>query len=140
MTGEERAVVAYRLSRAREAIDEATLLFDAGHLNTYVNRLYYACYYALSALLLAEGIATSRHAQARALLHQRFVKPGTIPMEMGQHFDRLFDNRQKGDYADFTLFRAEEVSEWLVETRSFVSCAEDLLREKLGDLEVPTEP
>lgn len=38
MTPEERVLVDYRLKRAREAIEEAGLLFDAGHLHTYVNR------------------------------------------------------------------------------------------------------
>ncbi len=35
MTPEERALVEYRLERAHEALDEAQLLFDAGHLHTY---------------------------------------------------------------------------------------------------------
>ncbi len=42
MTPEEKILVQYRLERAREAIDEARILFKAGHMNTYVNRLYYA--------------------------------------------------------------------------------------------------
>ena len=42
MTNEERSLIAYRISRAKETIEEARILFDAGHLNAYVNRLYYA--------------------------------------------------------------------------------------------------
>ena len=56
MTLEEAALVRYRLERAREAIDEARLLFETGHLHTYVNRLYYACFYAVSALLFTPGL------------------------------------------------------------------------------------
>ncbi len=55
MTAEEQVLVQYRLERAREALDEAKLLFEAGHLHTYVNRLYYACFYAMSALLLTRA-------------------------------------------------------------------------------------
>jgi len=75
VTGEEREVVAYRLSRAREALEEAEVLFKAAHMNAYVNRLYYACYYAVSALLLKKRMSTSKHAQVRALLHRELVKP-----------------------------------------------------------------
>jgi hypothetical protein len=51
-----KALVAHRLERARETLDEARLLLSAGHGNATVNRLYYACFYAVSALLLADGI------------------------------------------------------------------------------------
>ncbi len=127
MSAEERAVIDYRLARAREGIEEARLLLDAGHVNACVSRLYYACYYAVSAVLLSQGKSASRHSRVRALLHQEFVKPGRISLSMGRHFDRLFDSRQKGDYADFAQFRAEDVSGWLEETRSFVGEVEDLL-------------
>ena len=32
--------------------EEAKILFEKGYANTFVNRLYYACFYAVSALLL----------------------------------------------------------------------------------------
>ena len=127
MTNEQREIVAYRLSRAREALEEAEVLFKAGHVNGYVNRLYYACYYAVSALLLTRHLSTSKHAQVRALLHREFVKPGTVPVEIGQHFDRLFASRQKGDYTDLTRFEADDVAGWLDETRAFVDHIETLL-------------
>jgi len=94
MTPEEQALVQYRLERASEALDEAELLFESGHLRTYVNRLYYACFYAVSALLVTKGFSTSKHAHLRALLHKELIRPGIIPLEYGQLFDLLFNNRQ----------------------------------------------
>jgi len=93
MTSEERSLIAYRMSRAHEAIEEAQILFDAGHINSYVNRLYYACFYAVSALLLRKGMSTSKHGYLRSLLHREFVREGFIPKELGKHFDLLFDSR-----------------------------------------------
>jgi uncharacterized protein (UPF0332 family) len=135
MTGEERSVIEYRLTRAREAIEEAEILFDAGHTNSYVNRLYYACYYAVSALLLTKNISTSKHGYLRSLLHAEFIKTGSIPEQMGKHFDLLFNNRQKGDYADFVEFKGEEVAGWLAQTHTFVSHVESLISELLKDAE-----
>jgi len=128
MTEEERALVAYRMERAREAIDEAKMLFDAGHLNSYVNRLYYACFYAVSALLLTKDISTSKHGYLRSLMHRELVKTEQIPKELGKHFDLLFNNRLKGDYGDFATFKADDVSGWLEETQRFVDHAEGLIR------------
>ena len=127
MTKEEKALVAYRMKRAREAIDEAKILFDGGHINSYISRLYYACFYAVSALLLMKDISTSKHGYLRSLMHREFVKTGQIPKELGKHFDLLFNNRLKGDYADFASFKAEDVSGWLKETQTFVDHADGLI-------------
>ena len=127
MTGEERSLIAYRMSRAHEAIEEAKLLFNAGHTNSYVNRLYYACFYAVSALLLYKGMSASKHGHLRSLLHREFVKEGSIPKELGKHFDLLFDSRQESDYADLVVFKAEEVADWLTQTEAFVFHIESLI-------------
>jgi len=127
MTKEEQALIAYRMERAYEAIDEARMLFDAGHINLYVNRLYYACFYAVSALLLTKDISTGKHGYLRSLMHREFVKTGLIPKELGGHFDLLFDSRLKGDYGDFTKFEADDVSRWLEDTQKFVAHAESLV-------------
>ena len=127
MTNEERSLIAYRISRAHEALEEARILFDAGHINSYVNRLYYACFYATSALLLTKNLSTNRHGYLRSLLHKEFVKTGSIPQEMGKHFDLLFTNRQKGDYADLVEFKADQVADWLAPTKTFVSHIEGLI-------------
>ncbi|GAK61053.1 hypothetical protein U27_00951 [Candidatus Vecturithrix granuli] len=44
--------IQYRLTRAREALRAAKLLADAKEYNSCVNRLYYAVFYAINALLL----------------------------------------------------------------------------------------
>jgi len=103
---ETKALIAYRSDRAREALDEARLLLNAGHGNATVNRLYYACFYAVSALLLAEGVSTSKHTHLRSILHREYVRSGRVPQEqeMGKHFDLLFNSRRESDYADLVIF------------------------------------
>lgn len=121
MTEETRTLVRYRLGRAREALEEAVLLLERGYTNTCVNRLYYACFYAVSALLLARGLSSARHSGIRALFHQHIVKPGMVHVSLGQLYDRLFDNRQKGDYADLVRFALDDVQPWIEEARTFVN-------------------
>ena len=93
MTSEERTLINYRLERAKETLGEAQLLYDNGYLNTYVNRLYYACFYAVSALLLTKNFSASKHGHLRSLFHREFIKTGIVPQAMGKFFDLLFDNR-----------------------------------------------
>jgi len=105
------------------------VMFNAAHINAYVNRLYYACFYAVSALLLTRDFSTSKHAHLRSLLHREFVKTGLIPKELGAYFDLLFDSRQEGDYADFARFNAEDVNGWLEISQKFIAHIETLLQD-----------
>ena len=127
MTEQDQALIKYRMERAHETIDEAKTLFDAGYFNMYVSRLFYACFYAMSALLLTKNLSSSKHSYLRSLMHREFVKPGLIPMHLGKHFDRLFDNRQKGDYEDFVKFKSEDVEGWMKGTQEFIAHVESLI-------------
>lgn len=100
----------YRVDRAKESLEAARLLFDQGHLHACVNRLYYACFYAISALLLLEGYSSPKHSGIRSLLHQKLVKPGIITVTAGQIYNKLFDTRQKADYLDLVEFDSTEVT------------------------------
>ncbi|HAS54185.1 MAG: DNA-binding protein [Nitrospirae bacterium GWC2_57_13] len=132
MTAETRTLIAYRLQRAREALDEAALLLERNHINTFVNRVYYACFYGVTALLLIRDLASAKHSGVRSLFHQHFVKTGIVSIDIGQTFDKLFDNRQKGDYADLVRFEKEQVRGWLEEARKFVETIEKVIRELSG--------
>ena len=127
MTPEEQSLVRYRFKRAAEALEEARLLFDTGHLHTYVNRLYYACFYAMSALLLAKGLTASKHTQVRALLHKEFVRTDMIPAEQGKFFDLLFNSRQKSDYSDLVVLQADQIKPWYQQAREFVDVVSGLI-------------
>lgn len=131
MKEEIRTLVFYRLERANEALEEANILLERGHANTFVNRLYYACYYAVSALLLTKGLFSAKHSGIRSLFHQNFVKTGVVDTEFGQLYDRLFDNRQKGDYADLIRFDVNAVRNWYDEAQKFVETIEDLVKKEI---------
>ena len=120
MTPEAAELVRYRLARARESIAEAALLYANDHVRTAVNRLYYACFYAISALLLAEGYSSPKHGGVRALFDQHWIVTGRLPKDMGRFYRRLFDARQKGDYADLVAFDRAEVSAWVSDAEEFV--------------------
>lgn len=127
MTDEERALVEYRVNRARETLEEARLLSSAGHANACVNRLYYAAFYAVLALLLSEGLSSKKHSGVRSLFDREWVKTGRVPVHLGRLYRRLFDSRQKGDYADHVEFDIEMVAPWIEEVEVFVETVNGLL-------------
>jgi uncharacterized protein (UPF0332 family) len=59
---ERTELVKYRITKAHDTFNEVKLHFENKLWNTAINRLYYACYYAVSALLLNNGIKAQTHA------------------------------------------------------------------------------
>ena len=49
----------YRLQRAKETIQEVEKHLENKFWNTAINRMYYACFYAVGALLIKHGVNTS---------------------------------------------------------------------------------
>lgn len=56
------AYIRYRLEKAQEVYEAARILCEAGQWNSAVNRLYYACFYSASALLLYLHLSAKSHA------------------------------------------------------------------------------
>jgi len=77
MSAERDVLIHYRMARARETLAEADLMAQSGHWHGCVNRLYYACFYAVTALLLRHDLSAGKfeEQQVRPWLSeaQRFV-------------------------------------------------------------------
>jgi uncharacterized protein (UPF0332 family) len=108
------------MERALEAMREAELLFGQGHLLGSLNRLYYACFYAVSALLLAKGYSSSKHSGVRSLFHRKLVREGLVSRESAKTYDKLFTRRQRADYEDLFSVEREEVEVLMGDARALV--------------------
>jgi len=116
--------VNYRFHRAEESYEEALILAKEERWNAVINRLYYACFYAVIALLIKNNISTQTHDGARIQFGLIFVKTGIIDKESGKLFSKLFDYRQKGVYGDLFDYNEEltkplinKVNEFLIEIK-----------------------
>jgi len=131
MTIEELEYIRHRLLRSQEAIEEAELLLASDHFTGTVNRLYYACFYAATALLFSDGLSSSKHSGVLALFGQHWIRTNRMPQEMGGFYLQIFNRRQKGDYQDLTSFYRAEVEAWLTETKAFVERINSWLNENV---------
>jgi uncharacterized protein (UPF0332 family) len=120
-------VVRYRLQRAREALEDARVLADASRWAACVNRLYYACFYAVSALLLQDGLSSAKHTGVRSLFNRHFVKTDKVPRELAQTYNDLFARRQESDYLDFVHLEAVQVRPWIAEAEQLVEHVASLI-------------
>lgn len=126
-------LVRHRLQRAHEALESAGILFSNNQLSASVNRLYYALFYAVLALLETKELSSSKHSGVRALLNKHFIKAGIVPKEFGRFYESLFRNRQEGDYVDYTVFSAQKVEELLAQSSQHLSEIERIIRDLMAE-------
>lgn len=112
--------IKYRFHRAQESFDDALILAEKEKWNSVVNRLYYACFYAVISLLLKHDIETQSHDGARTQFGLHFIKNGKIDKKYGKLFSKLFDFRQKGDYGDLYDYDEEVTKPLIEQSKDFI--------------------
>ena len=128
MTGTTKDLINYRLERAKETLEDAKLLSEKQRWNSAINRLYYAAYYAVIALLLKENITSTTHNGAKTKFSEHFIKTGLYPTEFGRIYSQLFTWRQKGDYADLFDFTEEKVTPYFEPVEKLIELVEKVLK------------
>lgn len=121
--------IQYRFRRALDTYEEAIILASNNRWNAVINRLYYACFYSVIALLLKRNIETQTHDGARIQFGLHFVKNGLIEKSFGRLYTKLFDFRQKGDYGDMFDFDEETTMPLIGQVKEFLSQIENLIND-----------
>lgn len=121
MTDAHRDIARWRMEKAREALEAATMLKDAGSYRGALNRAYYAAFYSARALLATRELDSSKHSGVIALFNREFVKTGLVDKESARLLQRLFRARQEGDYADLVEVTEEQAQQALTDADQFVS-------------------
>lgn len=120
-------LVRYRLERSKETLKDAETLLSSGSLISAVNRMYYSMFYAVVALLKTKGFSSSKHSGVRAMFNQHFVKTGIVPKEIGKFYEKIFNERQEGDYIDYSEFTTEQVENYLESCRLYTGQLRDIV-------------
>jgi len=116
----------YRLKKARNTLSDAKKYINNATLESTVNCIYYAMFYAVNALLITKGLSSSKHSGVRAFFNKEFVNKGLVEEKLGEFYSDMFKRRQKGDYQDFVKFERQDVTEWLKKGEEFINRIERL--------------
>lgn len=122
------AFVRYRIEKAEEAFVAAKILYDSCQWNAAVNRLYYACFYAASAVLLDHRIGAKSHAGVLAMFSEKIVRKGEISLDDFRVYSKLLGWRTKGDYSDMFDYAKEDLDMVMTPTRTFLDKVEQLVK------------
>ena len=129
---DRREIVKYRLEKSLRTYYEAVGSISNGYVETAANRLYYAAYYAVSALLVSYKYEASTHNGVIQMFGLAFIKTKIIERRFGTIFNQLFSLRMTGDYEDRHFLNLEEDVKPLVEpTKELIDITTKLAQQQL---------
>lgn len=112
-------IESYRERALQDLKAAETMLASKFHLAA-VSLAYYAVFYAITALLLKEGIVAYKHKQLGIEFRRHFIKTNRLPQKYSELLQQLYKTRQTADYDAIPNVSEEKVEELLSEAKEFV--------------------
>lgn len=134
LTPQERYdIVSYRIENAQKTLGEIENLIALKYYNTAANRMFYACYYAVCALLIANKYNTKSHDGAKQMFSLHFIKTGILPMHLSNIYSTLFKLRLSGDYDDMFDNTLETVNALYPKAKEFIVVVKEMVDKWLSE-------
>ena len=130
MSYSKEDLVRYRIERAREACADAEYLVAESRWNAAANRMYYTCFYVVSAYLALKNLNATTHSGLKSAFNLELVKTGRVSRDDGVLFNRLFSMRQQADYEDFMDLQKEDILPLLPKIMHLIREIEDIIIEE----------
>ena len=129
LSNEDRTLIVNReLAKAKEAFDDILFLQQGGRLSAAANRLYYAVFHAVSALLIHDGHQVARHNGSHILFSQYYIKTGILPSDFGKLYNNLQTLREKRDYNCFFDVKEEDITAGVTLAQQLIQAIEGLIQ------------
>ncbi len=109
MSYEKEDLIRYRLKKSSTTLQEAKALGENEFWSGAASRLYYSCFYAVTALLSKDDISASTHNGVRTEFFKYYIKTGILQKEAGSLYSNLMSRRHESDYDDFIDFSGEDI-------------------------------
>ena len=115
-----REYLRFKLSQAKEAVEEARgLLEDGAELKYAVNSVYYGFYYPVLGLLHAKGYGASMQSVSIALFEKEFRDSGLFPSATFSAIRKAFELKPKCSGETLALTTREDVEKLVSEAEQF---------------------
>ena len=127
---DRRIMVELELERTEKTLREMELQFQNELWAMVANRLYYAWFHAVSALLISDRHEVGTHRGAVNRFHMFYVKEGIFTNEEGQLYSRLQTLRENGEYNCTIEIIQKEAIEKIEPTRHLIEKIKKYIEEK----------
>ena len=101
----------YRLAMAKEKLQSAKILLDAGQYKDSIGRSYYAIFSAIRAVLAKDKVDFSKHAGVISYFQKEYIKTEFFDKKYSTYISLAFQIRNNCDYDDFFIVSKEDAVE-----------------------------
>ena len=120
------------LAKAYEKLRIARISFDNKFYNDAASRAYYAAFHAVTAVLAFHGFTFSSHGKVLGSFNRELINKGLFPVDTAQKLQRLFRDRQIGDYYIDKEISHEAAERDTADAEEIVRLCREYLEKSLG--------
>ena len=124
------SLVVLGLEKSDKMLEAANWLIEEERWSLAANRLYYALFHAVKALLTSESHPTGTHRGAGNLFYLYYVKTGIFSLEENKVYARLQQLRDEGDYNCVIDVDKEDVEDFIEPTCALIKKIKKYIAEK----------
>ena len=107
---ERKTMVGFQIEKANRFLQQAEMVRDLQQWDLAANRYYYACFHAVQALFIHNGLASKTHTGMLRQFGLHFINTGIIEDRLGGFLTRMEQLREKGDYNCIFSINEDELS------------------------------
>lgn len=117
-----------RIKLAKDKLDSARILFEAGKYRDAVSRAYYAMFYAVKAVLIFQKEEPRTHTGTTLLWRKYFVKTGIVDKNYSKMLSVVQEARTDADYREKIKITKEDAQDAIKSAEVFVKKMDELMK------------
>lgn len=118
---DRKVLVIMQQEKADKVLCELDFAVQGQQWSLAANRLYYALFHSVKALLISDSHAVGTHRGTVGLFSLYYVKTGLFTKEEGHLYGRLQSLREEGDYNCFIDVSQDDVEPFIEPTRQLIA-------------------
>ena len=126
---ERRIIVNLELEKATNTMAQIPELQKLGYWDNIANRLYYAVFHAVNALLIHDGHPVNTHRGIIALFGNYFIRTGIFASEDGRLYSDLQTMRNNSDYNCSFSATQQEIEPMIIPARNLIDKVSNYINE-----------
>jgi len=115
------------MNKAKNTLKIAKQLYEQDYYNDSVSRAYYAVFHSLQAILLTHSLSFSKHSGVIGAFNKEFIRKDIFPKDFHKMIERLFKDRQIGDYEYEEDLNSEDAKQDIANAENIIMSIEKYL-------------
>ena len=121
----------YRLSKAKQYLEDAKKTLAMEMYDTAANRSYYAIFHAARAVLALDGLDFKQHSGVISNFQMKYIKTGIFDKQLSNIIKSAFSLRTESDYEDFYVISKADVESQVREAEIFFQTVSEYIHSEI---------